>query len=554
MKTWSMKRGWLALAAFGVVWGVFSSQALALTPDSPEVKVAIERGIAFLRTADKGSMGHHALVGLTFTKFGLGEGDPVVDEAVKSVVATAQNAENLNDNIYPTGIAIMFLCELDPSKYRGEIEALVKSLHRRQKPHGAWGYANGNHAATCDTSMTQYAVLGLWEAQETAGVETPPEVWERVAAWLILTQSPEGGYGYQGNPSTSFDQRVKQDSNKHSMTAAAMGSYYIVKDRVGLGSLKKRPTDDTPKALRPFETPEEQRARLKTNIDVRYYARVQSAGDGWLAKNFTIDKPSGWLHYYLYALERYQSLRAVDKGIDEFRNDSAPRWYDLGARFLLKTQGFNGAWEGQAKATADTCFSVMFLLRSTQKTLEKTGLAKFDAGLLRGGRGLPDANEVRLRDGKLVVKPLDGSLEQVLAALSNPNHPQFAAAVEALEDQAKKGDPAELKEKSQDLAALALKGKLESRLAALRAIRRSRNLDQVPLLIYLLNEDNPDVMREARDSLRVMSRKFDGIGPSLRPTDEERADAIRQWKDWYKSVRPDANLDVFDPSQALSAR
>jgi hypothetical protein len=269
-------------------------------------------------------------------------------------------------------------------------------------------------------------------------------------------------------------------------------------------------------------------------------------------KNFTIEKPSGWLHYYMYALERYESLKEADSSKKK-ELDKSPRWYEQGARFLLRTQNVNGSWESQSKEVADTCFGILFLLRSTKKSLEKSSFHKFDAGVMLGGRGLPNAAEVRLRAGQVVAKPLTASTKDLLATCANPKHPDFKKAVEALHDLAVSGEPSALKEHAAQLAKLALKGKSEARVAAIQAISRSRDLDQVPVLIYLLNEQNVDVLRESRDALRVISRKFDGIGPGLKPTPEERAKAIEDWKAWYLSIRPEADLEIVVPDNASAS-
>ena len=49
----------------------------------------------------------------------------------------------------------------------GQIAAYLIS---RQNGNGSWDYSDRNQG---DTSISQYAVLGLWEA-ENAGVDVPP--------------------------------------------------------------------------------------------------------------------------------------------------------------------------------------------------------------------------------------------------------------------------------------------------------------------------------------------------------------------------------------------
>ena len=44
-------------------------------------------------------------------------------------------------------------------------------------------------------SISQYAVLGLWEA-ENAGVDVSPSVWDRAAEWYMSVQSGGGSWNY----------------------------------------------------------------------------------------------------------------------------------------------------------------------------------------------------------------------------------------------------------------------------------------------------------------------------------------------------------------------
>jgi len=80
----------------------------------------------------------------------------------------------------------------------------------------------------------------------------------------------------------------------------------------------------------------------------------------------------------------------------------------------------------------------------------------------------------------------------------------------------------------------------KARLVAARTLGRQGKLDNVPILIFALTDPDPRVMREARDALRLISRKLDGFGLSENPTNGQVRSVVSQWKSWYKSVRPDA--------------
>ena len=100
--------------------------------------------------------------------------------------------------IYSAGLAIVFLVQLDGLKangpHTGDISTLLEYLHSQQKGHGGWGYPERTSG---DTSMTQYGVLSAWEAKQ-AGFSVSLSSMERAANWLLSTQDPSGGYGYQG--------------------------------------------------------------------------------------------------------------------------------------------------------------------------------------------------------------------------------------------------------------------------------------------------------------------------------------------------------------------
>ncbi len=54
----------------------------------------------------------------------------------------------------------------------------------KQKAAGCWDY---DGRAAGDASISQYAVLGLWEA-ENAGVRIAPSVWDNAAGWFLSVQ------------------------------------------------------------------------------------------------------------------------------------------------------------------------------------------------------------------------------------------------------------------------------------------------------------------------------------------------------------------------------
>jgi hypothetical protein len=528
--------------------------AHALGPNSPRVKEAIANAIKFLETAEDGRIGAKALVGLALLKNGAAVDHPKVQNCVTVVAGAAKVLpEQYQHDIYSTGLSIMLLVAVDPVKYRSEIATICASLRLRQKEHGAWGYPKGtpNLGETCDTSQTQYAVLGLWEAEDLADVPTPAETWDKVAAWLIQTQQSDGAFAYQGTPSEAIGERITQPNANHNMTAAAMGSLYIVKDRLGIRKLRKSVDDETPPALEPYESAEDIKARIKTKIELKYFSRAISSGNNWFEdRTITLAKPAApdFIYYYLYARERYESLREADeKGSVKVEAESAPDWYEKGARFLIDTQEKDGSWVGASGAVPDTCFGALFLLRSTKKTLEKRDERRRQAGVMLAGRGLPPNPNVRVRDGRVTVRPLKATPEEVLAIVADPRHASHAQAVEALADMTAKADRAELARHAPALARLAKNSAAPVRKIAIAGIERGRNLNVAPVLITLLDDPDPEVARAANDALGRISRKFNLFELGIEPTPDQRAKAIQGWRAWYRSLRPDIDLDSYDP-------
>ena len=120
-------------------------------------------------------------------------------------------------------------------------------------------------------------------------------------------------------------------------------------------------------------------------------------------------------------------------GASDPKAEKEPKWYNDGARFLIKTQADDGSWTSQCGVVPDTAFGVLFLLRSTKKSIEKA--YTYGDGTLVGGRGLPkDTDLVEVRGGQVVAKPLLGPAEGLLTALDNPGANDYDEAMDLLAD------------------------------------------------------------------------------------------------------------------------
>jgi hypothetical protein len=528
----------------------FAGTAHGLKPESPEVKATIERGVKFLESdgAKDDRLGALALVGLSLYKYSdyVGKPDPnqprILEAVSKIEKALGNRVPDKLDrrlgtfDLYSTGLSIIFLVEVDAVKYRADIECLLANLYSRQKPHGGWGYDGDSVMPTGDTSMTQYAVLSSWEAMNK-GFNVPMESIEKVLSWLMHTQDPSGGFGYQGNPSKDAT-LVSQSEVKHGMTVAGLGSVYMCSSMLGMVAKLDKRQNDLPPALKEIRAKDKsnERGNYKSRIETKLVHETEGRANQWLQKNYQIDPP-GYTHYYLYALERCMSFRDYC----ERKVEEEPRWYNDGAQLLIKTQGSKGEWVSGAGAVPDTSFGVLFLLRSMQRTIRK--IDPYGPGTLVGSRGLPkDLSKVELRGGRVVPRELSGPAEKLLKALGEMQGKDFDRSVDALAELPNDKMETLAPKDREMIRQLVSNNSVSARLAAVRALGRTRDLDNVEVLIYALTDPDAGVARAANDGLLRISRSPTMVQLSDDFSDEDRKMAIDKWKAWYRAIRPKADV------------
>jgi len=539
-----------AAAGLAILIGLVTLRpALGYTPESPEVRAAVARAVKFLESSPTDKSGNkivdsrpgaYAVVGIALLKNGAPSNHPRVVAAVRQLERSLDQTEDPSSqrlDIYSTALSIIFFVTLDATKYRLEVNALLRYLGGVQKDHGGWGYPG---AKTGDTSMTQNAILGIWEA-EKAQVPISYAMVDRALIWLLKTQDPSGAFGYQGAVSDTFTP-VRQTQIRPSMAGAGLGSVYLCADLLRIG--KPREDDGLPPGMRKIEP---KRSVPNSHVSPQLVDQALARGRAWMDENFVIEQPQYHL-YNLYTVERYHTFREEAEG----NAQKEPRWYNDGVRYLLENQKDDGHWEDNCGPIPATAFGILFLIRSTRISVEHK--KSFGDGTLVGGRGLPKTMAGMARvEGNLVSKPKLGSLDRMLAALDDASSPDAADALEAL-TVLPSDEAADLAAKhAKKLREMAGAEKMEARLAAVRALGARRDLDNVPALLYALTDPDPTVAREARDSLRRLSRKFNGFGMPDGPTDDSEAAkkkweiarhaAVRKWQAWYLAIRPDAELE-----------
>ncbi len=532
----------LLLATLAVLLNPCGGKAWAVTAESPEARQLVHAALGYLEKSPPDSngqlLGGRCLVGLVYLKAEKPD-HPRVKEAVDACKKSlAAGPEEGSLDVYSNGLAIIFLCEYAAQPHSREIQTYLDLLLKRQKPHGGWGYLG---SATGDTSQTQYGTLAYWEAHRR-GFRINADSLESVADWLMRSQDPSGCWGYQGQVSTT-SQPIQQDGMSCSMLSAGLGSAYICADLLDASSYVA--TEDSleddwklPGVLREVVAPADMdKSKAAPKIKARRTNLVNlldtiERAHGWMKTNYQISNDPKTF-YYLYALERYRSFQEAFEGewVEE------PAWYNDGYEFLKKNQRPDGHWEGFCGASCDTAFSVLFLLRSTRKSIRGT----LGEGSLLAGRGVPtDVTRAKLRDGQLVVEQVTTKVEEMLAILDEGEDGRLDELA---------SDPSQLvvedvdEKSARRLQQLVRGGEPSVRLLAVRALGRTGNVDYVPSLLYALTDPDRRIVLEARGSLQFIARRFDGFGPPDGFSEQQRFDAIEAWKNWYLSLRPDAKLE-----------
>ncbi|MFT7617915.1 MAG: hypothetical protein ACI97A_001554 [Planctomycetota bacterium] len=248
---------------------------------------------------------------------------------------------------YSVGCALMALEAAGANRYKARIKELHEYLISIQHDDGGWSYDDNIKGAT-DLSNTQYAALGL-RAANLAGLNTPSKTLKDLAEYTLRLQLkakkmllPASAaelekYGPPEALVAGFTYREPAYRAAHggkatgSMTCAGISILAIVRNLYG----KK-----TPRAMK---------RRMQRGIDY---------GENFLRAYWSVKRNpggGGWLHYYLYGLERAGALLMKEVL-------AAHPWFVEGAEYLVNDQKEEGHWANSEDAT---CFALLFLQRAT---------------------------------------------------------------------------------------------------------------------------------------------------------------------------------------------
>ena len=603
-----LRRGVSSWIERPVVWGVVAlllcvasaAPCRAAHPDDPPIKAAIEKGVSYLRSRVASQFGgYNALCTYALIKSKVKPSDPAIAATLEKIVGKVSASGDYKPpehHVYEASVDVMALEAADPEKYKSHIQAIVKYLLSEQLPNGSWDYPAKNNDG--DTSITQYALLGLWAAGR-AGVQVPTDVWNRAADWYVKTQlKGQGGGAFAYHPAASVAGDLDRTPS-HSMTAAGAGSLMVARlflhpNAKGLGGPAKKKTPQARSTGAPkfgvlqridFEKLEDEKRKVVAEpkaqkpepagprLGVGAIDSSVKGGANWLSRNYTVVDVKGlqkWPLYYLYALERMCALTEIDKFGD---ND----WYADGSAYLVKAQQSNGSWgrpgptgEQSGGTVEGTAFALLFLTKSTARLLNKTLGAPdpLGAGMQAGGRGLSgDLSLVEEKNGRIDQKKIVLPIDKLLAELENPMLLDVGDAQKALVEAVQIGDREKLIGQKDRLKLLARHSDREIRRTAFWALGRCEDLSLVPLLLEGLAEDDLGVMVEARNALCTLTRKPRGIFVRGRPLPANPAESLpdtasadqkkraiatwqrdvrENWRSWYFRFRRYRDRDDLD--------
>ncbi len=425
--------------------------------------------------------------------------------------------------VYDTSVACLLLAAVNPEVHRPLLEGARDWFVRVQKSHGGYGYLDRQ---TGDTSQVQYAMLGAWSLSQV-GITTPTPNLEACIRYLRATQDPTGSWGYQGV--IAQGNLVAQQNVSKSLGTAGICGLMLACDQLKLFGTRGKDDDGIPKAFERIDN------LVKSKHDARPTIKRDEVDDMIKrAINYQNNSPphgAEWYYYWRYGQERYESLKELYDG----KQQKSPPWYNSAVEEFARTQKPDGSWTGQIASMPDidTCFAVLFLIRSTQKAI-----GKLDEGTSFGLGELPkDLTSIRMVGDK-VVSNKDNSVESLLSLMEDEKN--YVGEGMLANNMVLSKNP---QERGQQIARLTrlLDGTnpVARRLSA-RLLGRSEDLSVVPDLIYALTDKDPYVPKLAEESLRLLSRHLDVVHiRNAEPTDQQRAAAIKYWKEWYLGLKPD---------------
>lgn len=545
--------------------------------DEAAIKRSIARATAYLQKFGPAAPASETgLPVYAMLKGNVSSEDPAIERMLKKLLAkcTSTQYKPQGHGIYEAACDAMAFEALDPELYRSQLRVIAEYILKHQRAHGGWYYPDRelDVEMASDTSVTQYALLGLWAARR-GGIDIPASAWDKAAQWHMGTQGSGGGHAYHPYGQANITQRKPRTT----MTAAACGSLGIIEQNLfgnatGFNRSAEKKKDHGVLETRNIDDllSEQERPILNEPIrtNVQQVKSTAKRAANWLDKEFEkleyrrtlYANEHTWKYYLAYTIERMGALH--DQKVVGGRD-----WYESGSAYLLKEQESGGSWKAQNRVI-DTSFCILFLSRATSKLLNRNIGPSVGNGLLAGGRGLPeDLSAVQEINGEIKTKESLGDLDELLAELEKLDAGSIEMTQQAIVSKFSNADPETLIGNRDELLKLVRHEDPEARRTAIWALARCAKLDDYSVFVNALSDADIDVAVEARAALCWVSRKPLGFNDPETPAEllpegvEASAASERQWqaafkawrqqviplwKQWHQGIRPYEERDKLD--------
>jgi hypothetical protein len=496
----------------------------------------VDRGIGFLEKSKPSSPGEAALIAYAHFKVEHDESNPVVVagiRAAKQFAADLSKGQQYKSN-YECAVSILLLCEVSPTRFRSELAAFQRYFTEAQMSNGGYGYPGEKEG---DVSQTQYAILAIWML-DRFGFKLDYNRVVQTLNWLRVVQDARGPWPYHGKVPTTGG-LIAQKETSMSMALAGAASLLIGGDALRVWG-DTSANDDTgivglPKAIKIYKEDVNVERRKSVKMPRENLLGPVEFMEKWRSANpETYGGNLYWYFYTAYTTERYESFVEIAKGLPV---NPSPAWYNEIVTELIKLQSpESGGWESRAHTAplVSTAFAVLFLIRSTQKSLGTGASATTIGGL--GFKG--DVSKAKLVNGKAVTQSPAQSVAGMLDLLEKDDADELDG--QALSDRATlPTDPVERAAQLDRLERLVRGSQSwQARRVSARLLGTSDDLRVVPALIYALSDPDESVRKYARDGLRFISRRFEGYGMPDEPTNAQLRQAQRKWREWYLTMKP----------------
>ena len=543
--------GWCYIVALAVMLGgtVFPGTALGYTPNGPVVTKMVDRAIEYLETLPRdrlggdprgfsGQAGEIVLIAYAHHKVRHDPEHPLVkrgiDVALRIVDALPETGERGNKRNYEMAVSVLLFAEVDAERYKNEMRTVQKYLMEWQFPNGPFGYHGDKDG---DVSQTQYALLAIWTLDRN-GIPLDYGKVVEATQWLLRVQDVGGSWPYKGRDPGIGRPNITQAKPDMSMGLAGGSSILIAGDALRLWGETVDDADPgipgLPEAIKVYKEDTNVVRRRRANMSQEPIKRSVALLNAWRKANpYERKSMLDWYYYQLYTLERYESFYEIAHGLPK---DSSPAWYNQGVDELRSIQSPEGGWTDRSntRPAVSTAFAILFLIRSTQKTI-----FTMSQGSLQGGYGLPkDTTDIRVEGTQIKGRPIAAQVTDMLDILEKDGAGETEG--KSIPDDLELASDPDARAAQLDRLERLVRGSRswQARRVAAKLLGRSDELRVVPSLIYALSDPDEPVRRFARDGLRFLSRKFDGFGMPDRPNQAEVEKAQQQWRDWYRSVNP----------------